>query len=80
MESDLDLARVSNYLDMLQTEAVAQEKLLEATAGSPWTWYQHTSAHEADENRLNLDDWRSGKRKRTSSSISPSETQDQTGT
>eukprot|EP00973_Karenia_brevis_P021298 2928833-Karenia_brevis.AAC.1 len=80
MESDLDLARVSNYLEMLQTDAVAQEKLLQASAGSPRAWNQHTSAHEAVENRLNLDEWRSGKRKRTSSSIRPSVTQDQTGT
>eukprot|EP00973_Karenia_brevis_P084191 11682511-Karenia_brevis.AAC.1 len=29
---------------------------------------------------MNLDEWRSGKRKRTSSSFSPSETRDQTGT
>eukprot|EP00973_Karenia_brevis_P063923 8885425-Karenia_brevis.AAC.1 len=80
MESDLDLAQVSNYLEMLQAEAAAQEKLIEAIAGSPWTWNQHTSVHEADENNMNLDDWRNGKRKRTSSSFSQSETQDQTGT
>eukprot|EP00973_Karenia_brevis_P063583 8836086-Karenia_brevis.AAC.1 len=65
---------------MLQAEAGAQEKLLEATAGFPWAWNQHTSLHDADERSMNLDEWRSGKRKRTWSSLSQSETQAQTGT
>eukprot|EP00973_Karenia_brevis_P072320 10046272-Karenia_brevis.AAC.1 len=65
---------------MLQEEATASEKLIEATARTPWVLNKNTNARDTDEPDINLDEWRSGKRKRTSSSFSPSETQEQTGT
>eukprot|EP00973_Karenia_brevis_P000733 102833-Karenia_brevis.AAC.1 len=65
---------------MAQAEAIAQESLLESIAGTPWTANKNTTVHDTHEYNINLDDWRSGKKKRTSSSLTQSETQDQTGT
>eukprot|EP00973_Karenia_brevis_P096106 12430638-Karenia_brevis.AAC.1 len=71
---------VRNYLEMLRAEAIASEKMIEATAGIAWAVHENTHVNGTDEHDINLDEWRSGKRKRTSSSLSQSQTLDQPGT
>eukprot|EP00973_Karenia_brevis_P001173 160519-Karenia_brevis.AAC.1 len=65
MENDLDLEKVSDYLKQAQTHEIARERL-QAAVGSPLTTSVNANLHDPEHN-MNLDDWRSGKRKQTSS-------------